>query len=509
MLETDDTIVAIATPPGQGGVGIVRLSGGLARSMANRIFTPARAGTKLGGRRLIHGELQDPVSGIILDDCLCCLMPAPHSYTGEDVVEFHCHGSPVVLREVTSCCLGLGARLAGRGEFTLRAFLNGRLDLAQVEAVMGLVGARTATAAQVAARGVQGALAHRLAPLQDTLTGTLAYLEATIDFTEEDLPELAGPELADAVARSRIDLEGVLRRAGHGALLRDGVRVVLAGKPNVGKSSLLNALLRRDRAIVTPVPGTTRDTLEEAVDIHGLPMFLVDTAGLAPTDDPIERLGIERSTEALRHAGIIALVMDIGAAPDAEDRAAAIAATRRTSDIPVLLVLNKCDLSSRLPADRFLALLDEEAPASMPQSVSAVGYGAARNNRPIAEEAACARQAPDMDQPRPFQFRRVVECAAAGGLGLNELEDALADLALAGETLNVEDTLIDNARQRQALEAAIAALVTAEAGLRAAGPAEITCIDLRSALESLAEITGRNVDEAVLDRIFRDFCIGK
>ncbi len=509
MLETDDTIVAIATPPGQGGVGIVRLSGPLARSIATRVFEPARAGATLGGRRLVHGALRDPDSGAVLDDCLCCLMAAPHSYTGEDVVEFHCHGSPVALREVTACCLGLGARLAGRGEFTLRAFLNGRLDLAQAEAVMGLVGARTATAAQVAARGVRGALAQRLAPLQDTLTGTLAYLEATIDFTEEDLPERASPELAEVVALSRLDLEEILARAGHGALLRDGVRVVLAGKPNVGKSSLLNALLRRDRAIVTPIPGTTRDTLEEAADIHGLPMFLVDTAGLTPTDDPIERLGIERSGAALRTAGIVALVMDIAAPPDAEDRAAAAAAARLAPEIPVLVVLNKCDLSDRLSAERFMALLNEEASASslLAGSPPSTGTRLAGSHSPGVE--LWSRRTPTSNQARLFPFTRMVECAAATGLGLNELEDALADLALAGETLQVEDTLIDNARQRQALEAAISSLVAAEAGLRAAGPAELTCIDLRSALEYLAEITGRNVDEAVLDRIFHDFCIGK
>jgi tRNA modification GTPase len=504
MLESDDTIVAIATPPGQGGVGIVRLSGRLARSIADRVFTPARPGTKLAGRRLIHGRLRDPGSGAILDDGLCCLMAAPHSYTGEDVVEFHCHGSPVVLREVSACCLGLGARLAGRGEFTLRAFLNGRLDLAQAEAVMGLVGARTATAAQVAALGVQGALARRLAPVQDALTGALAYLEATIDFTEEDLPERAGPELADTVARNRVDLEGILRRAGHGALLRDGVRVVLAGKPNVGKSSLLNALLRRDRAIVTSIPGTTRDTLEEAVDIHGLPMFLVDTAGLGDTDDPIERLGIERSTEALRHAGIIALTMDAGVPPDAQDRAAAAAAARLAPEIPLLLVLNKCDLPGRLPAATFIALLNQDAQDWTIPPAGGLGNGAILDDPPVPEERVGSRR-----ESESSPFSRYVECAAATGLGLNMLEDALADLALAGEVLNVEDTLIDNARQSQALEKAISALVAAETGLRTARPAELACIDLRSALQSLAEITGHDVDEAVLDRIFHDFCIGK
>ncbi|MGH2390356.1 MAG: tRNA uridine-5-carboxymethylaminomethyl(34) synthesis GTPase MnmE, partial [Chloroflexota bacterium] len=222
MLNSNDTIAAIATPPGQGGVGIVRLSGPQSLPIADRLFAPARPTARLG-RRLSHGALRDPRSGALLDEGLCCLMVAPRSYTGEDVVEFHCHGSPIVLREVLAGCLSLGARLANRGEFTLRAFLNGRMDLAQAEAVMGLVGARTATAAQVAAHALRGALAQHLTPLEEGLTGTLAYLEAAIDFTEEDLPEQAAPELADAVERTRAELERLLLRAGHGALLRDGV----------------------------------------------------------------------------------------------------------------------------------------------------------------------------------------------------------------------------------------------------------------------------------------------
>jgi tRNA modification GTPase len=299
-------------------------------------------------------------------------------------------------------------------------------------------------------------------------------LEAAIDFTEEDLPEHAAPELADAVAQARVELERLLRRAGHGALLRDGVRVVLAGKPNVGKSSLLNALLRRDRAIVTAIPGTTRDTLEEAVDIHGLPMFLIDTAGLGETSDPIELLGIARSTEAVRRAGIVVLVMDVSSPPDAADQAAVAAVGRLAPRTPLLLVLNKRDLLTHVPAPHFADLFDRE-PALDSRS----------------------RTIP------------IVECAAATGLGLDALEDLLADTALAGQTLDVEDTLVDNARQLQALEEAVRSLLAAEAGLRATRPPELACIDLRAALESLGAVTGRNVSEAVLDRIFQDFCIGK
>ena len=273
-------------------------------------------------------------------------MPAPHSYTGEDVVELQCHGSPMVLQMVLRACTALGARLAERGEFTMRAFLNGRLDLAQAEAVLNLVSARTPTAAQVAAVGLSGALARRIEPIVTLLIGTLAYLEASIDFVEEDLPLQSSPRLAEEVASARTQLEVMLQRAHHGAILRDGVRVILAGKPNVGKSSLLNALLRRDRAIVTPIAGTTRDTLEEAADIHGIPMFLIDTAGLAETADPLERLGIARSSQALASAGIVVAVLDASASPDASDvHAMQWRAGDARSSGPLVLVLNKIDLA--------------------------------------------------------------------------------------------------------------------------------------------------------------------
>ena len=480
MLGSDDTIAAIATPPGQGGVGIVRLSGPQARALGARVFVPSRRGAARDSHRLVHGLFRHPTSGVMIDQGLYCWMAGPRSYTGEDVVEFHCHGSPVVLEQVLACCLSEGARIANRGEFTLRAFLNGRIDLAQAEAVMDLVRARTATAAQVAAQSLTGALARRLAPIQDAVTGALAYLEATIDFVEEDLPEQAAPDLAETVARARGDLEEILRRAAHGAILRDGVRVVLAGKPNVGKSSLLNALLRRDRAIVTDIPGTTRDTLEEAVDIHGLPIFLVDTAGLAATDDPVERLGIARSTAALREAGIIALVMDQGAPPDALDNAAIAAIHEHAPSLPLLLVLNKCDTPNRVEASCFADLVH-----------------LARN------------QADSLDAGWAVPPLTVVECSATTGQGIEALEDALAALALGGEPLNAEDTLVERGRQRQALEETARALAIAEQGLRQARPSELVCIDLGAALEALGTVTGRNVSEAVLDRIFRDFCIGK
>jgi tRNA modification GTPase len=285
---------------------------------------------------------------------------------------------------------------------------------------------------------------------------------------EEDLPHQASPRLAADVARNRAELEAILQRAHHGAILRDGVRVVLAGKPNVGKSSLLNALLRRDRAIVTPIAGTTRDTLEEAADIYGILMFLIDTAGLAETTDPIERLGIARGSQALASAGIVLAVLDASAPPDAMDvRALQCVQDARPSG-PLALVLNKVDLAPSARMADFLAIFP---PGLRP------------------DQSVC--------------------CSAATGAGIESLEDTLAQLALGGQQLDADSILVENTRQRQALEDALLALDVALDGLGGERPPELICIDLRTALEALGRITGHNVGEAVLNRIFSDFCIGK
>ena len=367
-------------------MGIVRLSGPDARSIADALFSPDRGPAKLTSHRLVHGLARDPRSGALIDDCMLCFMAGPHSYTGEDVVEFQCHGSPVVLQRLVSCCLEAGATLAQRGEFTLRAFLNGRLDLAQAEAVVDIVRARTPTAAQVAAQGLTGALASRLEPIAAAMTGALAYLEASIDFVEEGLPQQRIAEQIDLLDAARRAISALLSRASHGALLRDGVRVVLAGKPNVGKSSLLNALLRRDRAIVTPVAGTTRDTLEEAADIHGLPMYLIDTAGLTETEDMVERLGVERSRAAVASAAVVVLVVDAAEALEQPDLDAAKTIALGAPSTPLVVAENKCDLVA----------------------------GGRRAGDPERDVVLAS-----------WQPAQIVRCSAATGEGLARLEDAL------------------------------------------------------------------------------------
>jgi len=309
----DDTIAAISTPVGEGGIGIVRLSGPEALSILQRLFKPGGCGAKRDGSftpapyHLHYGHIVDPETGERVDEVLVAYMPAPHTYTREDVAEIDCHGGIVPLRRVLALCLRQGARLAHEGEFTLRAFLNGRLDLAQAEAVLDIVRAKTEASLRVAMGQLGGGLSREVREVRSKLVETLAYLEASIDFPEDEIPNHdPTANLSTAIEH----LERLLAQADQGIIYRQGVRTAIVGRPNVGKSSLLNALLRTSRAIVTPIPGTTRDTLEETINLHGIPLCLIDTAGIRKGRDPIEQLGVERSRRALERADLVLMMVD-------------------------------------------------------------------------------------------------------------------------------------------------------------------------------------------------------
>ncbi len=471
MTNPADTIVAVATPPGEGGVGVVRLSGPRAKEIGVALVeTTSAAGARWPSHRLVYGHVVDEVTGRAVDEVLAVFMRGPHTYTAEDVFEVQCHGGPVVLRRIVALALRQGARLAERGEFTLRAFLNGRLDLAQAEAVLDVVKARTPGALQVAVDQLDGALSRRLSPLEDDLLGVLAFVEASIDFVEDGIPASDSAVLLariDAVGGALASLRATAR---EGMVLRGGVRAVLAGAPNVGKSSLLNALLDLDRAIVTPVAGTTRDTVEEPAVIGGLPVYLVDTAGLTPTDDPVEKLGVERSRQAIAGAGLLLLVADLSRPLDAQDRAALSTARALAPATPAVLVLNKADLPPQLDLTTLDDLWD--------------------GRQPVA----------------------VVRCAALTGTGLDDLRDAIAVGVLGdrgGQREDPDRVVIDNERHYRALEEAAEALSAARDGLEAAAPLDLAAGDLRAAATALGRITGRDVGDDLLSRIFADFCIGK
>src|SRR5436305_1526844 len=342
MLATADTIVAIATPPGEGGVGIGRPGGPHALDVGRALVRPARR-TTWPSHRLVYGHVVDDACGRRVDEVLAVYMAAPHTYTAEDIFEIHGHGGPAPLGAVVELALRHGARPAARGEFTLRAFLNGRLDLSQAEAVLDVVRARTPTALHVAVEHLSGGLSRRLRPVVDELMGVLAFLEASIDFVEEGIPEAACQTLLARLGQADEGLQALLATARHGIILREGLRAVLAGAPNVGKSSLLNRLLRADRAIVTPVAGTTRDTVEEPANIRDVPVYLVDTAGLTETDDPVERIGVARSHQALASAGMVVLVLDGSQPLDAGDRAVAATLAGLPEAPRLVVALNKDD----------------------------------------------------------------------------------------------------------------------------------------------------------------------
>jgi tRNA modification GTPase len=429
-----------------------------------------------------------------VDEVMACYMAPPRSFTGEPTVEIHAHGSPQALRGIVALCLAQGARPAARGEFTLRAFLNGRLDLAQAEAVLDVVQARTPTALDLAVAQLGGALTRRLEGPTDAMLGALAHMEALIDFVEDGVPPAQEEAIAAGLAGALDGLRALLATADAGIVLREGVRAVLAGKPNVGKSSLLNALLRVERAIVTPIPGTTRDTVEEPVNVRDVPVYLVDTAGLTETDDPVERLGVQRSRQALAAAGLAILVLDASRPADDGDRAVVAALGSLPQPPRLVVALNKDDLPGVLDESSARDLLGA---GLRPHAI--VSCSAVRAHGLEALEAAIAAAALGHGQQDA--------CVAAGALPSQLLGEGSS---LPGVPL-AEGVAVDRARHKEALAAAVAGVERTLEGLRGGQLSlDLLCVDLRGALLRLGEITGRsNVAEDVLDRIFRDFCIGK
>jgi len=449
-----DTIAAVSTPPGAGGIGVVRLSGVGALEILARLFVPQRERTPPPSHRLVRGRVVD-ASGEAIDEVLAVAMRGPHSYTGEDVVEIHCHGSPPVLRRVLARCCECGARTAEPGEFTKRAFLNGRIDLVQAEAVAALIGARTESASRAALRQLGGRLSDELGELRERLIDVRARIEIMLDFSEEEI-DLTPATVADDIGAVAARIGRLLASFEGGRLLREGVRLAIVGRPNVGKSSLLNALLGVERAIVTPAPGTTRDVVSDDLEIDGIPVVLADTAGLRASADPVEQLGIERARLEAARADAVLIVLD-GSQPLGEDDRAALAEVGGT---PSIRVVNKSDL---------------------PSAWSPGGE----------------------DVPAP-----VVRVSALTGAGLAELRRAIVQLVGAGD-LDPRAPIVTAVRQRDALARAREALDRALAALRGASTIDAAAVDIQAAVEHIGAITGEVTTEDILDRIFRDFCIGK
>jgi tRNA modification GTPase len=455
MISTDDTIVAIATPLGAGGLGVVRMSGPGALGIAARVFSGADL-TGVPSHTLHHGWVLSGVRS--LDETVAAVFRAPRSYTGEDVVEFSCHGSSAVLTDLVALLQAGGARAARPGEFTERAFLNGKIDLVQAEAVADLINARSSAARQAAADQLRGALSAQLRSLRDGLLNLVAHLEANLDFVEEDIPGLARDSMRDDLTALERRAAALVASAARGRLLRSGVAVALVGRPNVGKSSLFNALLGHDRAIVTPVPGTTRDTLEEGVAWEGTPVDLTDTAGLRQTSDPVEALGTERSRRAEAAAEVVLAVVDASAPLTSDD----LSLLSRLRERKAVAVLNKSDLG-----------IDPSARAAVADFVTAI------------------------------------ETSAATGAGLDALRAAALAAAHGGAPETESAAVVTNVRHAELLERARAKMAAGLDALAAGRSEEAVAIDLGDALEALGAITGEALTEDILSAIFRRFCVGK
>lgn len=450
-----ETIAAIATAivPEQGSVGIVRLSGSKSVSIAQKLFqTPGRQTWE--SHRILYGFIRHPETRHTIDEALLLLMLAPRSYTREDVVEFHCHGGIIAVQQVLQLCIEAGARLAQPGEFTLRAFLNGRLDLTQAESIADLVGARSPQAAQTALAGLQGKLASPIRQLRATCLDILAEVEARIDF-EDDLPPLDQAEIQAQLRQVLAEVTRILATADRGELLRTGLKVAIVGRPNVGKSSLLNAWSRSDRAIVTDLPGTTRDVVESQLVVGGIPIQVLDTAGIRETEDQVEKIGVERSRLAAQSADLVLFTIDAQAGFTEFDREI----YHQVNDRPLILVINKIDLS--------------EVKGELPNAL------------------------------------QTVKTAASLNQGIDALETAILNTVQTGKIQAANLDLAINQRQAAALTRSKIALEQVQNTIVNQLPLDFWTIDLRIAVQALGEILGEDVTESVLDRIFSRFCIGK
>jgi tRNA modification GTPase len=493
-LNLQDTIVAISTPPGRGGLGVVRLSGSRARSIAECILRFSGEVTW----RPWHVQMADlhPV-----DQVLVAFFVAPRSYTAEDVVEISCHGSPVVLRYAVERALEAGARLADPGEFTLRAFLNGRIDLPRAEAIRDLIEATTLYQARVAAQQAGGSVSRRIAPLKEQLLDLIALLEAGIDFAEDDVGVATAGEILRRLAPV---LEGVGRLAAsfqYGGLVRAGLTLAIVGRPNVGKSSLFNRLLEQDRAIVASAPGTTRDLVSETASIGGIPVKLYDTAGIRDGAELVESLGIERSFQAMADADLTLVVVDVSQPLDDEDRALIARAERQGRH---LVAANKCDLIPDLtaPADVAQALVPA-ASALMPtlplDAVSQPRTGV-ETSLDTAGTSACATSSGTSG---------LIAVSALTGEGIAQLRDAILEALAPKGAFEQETGFITSLRHEQLLRESAGYLEKAGAAVEAGIPHEMLLLDLYSALRPIDAITGATSADDILNRIFSTFCIGK
>lgn len=454
----EDTIAAIGTAPGESGIGIIRISGEEALPILTRIFVPVSHEIK--GRVLSYGHIIDPGTGKILDEVMAVYMKGPYTYTAEDVAEIQCHGSFVSLRNILELVLRSGARLAEKGEFTKRAFLNGRLDLSQAEAVIDLIRARSEKTFDVAMSQLEGVFSAQIGQIREDLVDVLVNLTVNIDYPDEDIEQITYDNLKKSILKIKEKIDKLLSTSDTGRIIREGLKISIIGKPNVGKSSLMNALMGENRAIVTDIPGTTRDTIEETLVIRDIPVVLTDTAGIRDTDDTIERIGIEKSKEAFNRSDLVIFVIDASRPLERDD----MDIIRTIGDRKVIVLLNK--------TDKGIYISEDDIKKDMPN--------------------AC-----------------VIKTSLINGEGTETLAEVVENLVYGGHMTRSETNIVTNARHKALLQEASGSMKDAVSMIIDRQPLELIEIDVNHGYEALGEITGQTAVPDIIDRVFERFCLGK
>lgn len=456
----EDTIAAVATAYGEGGIGIIRISGEEALPILQEIFEFHGDTDTFTSRRMTYGKIIDKEKNQIIDEVLAVYMKGPKTYTAEDVVEINCHGSMVSLRKTLALVLRKGARLAEPGEFTKRAFLNGRLDLSQAEAVIDMIRAKTDKSFDVAVSQLEGRLSLKVEEIRQKLLDLLVDITVNIDYPDEDIEEMTYEKLEESIVETQDMIEKLLATSSTGRMIREGIKIAIVGKPNVGKSSLMNGLLKETRAIVTDIPGTTRDTIEEVLSIRNIPVYLVDTAGIRETSDKVEKMGIEKSKEAFNQADFILFLLDGSRPLEEEDLQIMEFLKERKS----LVLINKRDLGE--------AISIEDISAKLPAS-------------------------------------QVIEASLLKGQGITEIEDAVEDLVYGGEIVQKESMMVNNVRHIELLQQAVKSLTDALHMSERREALDFIEVDVKNAYERLGEIIGETVSDDIINEVFARFCLGK
>ena len=453
----NDTISAISTAYGEGGIGIVRMSGSRSYEILSDIFDNI---DKVENRKLTYGHIRDPRDGRTVDEVLVAYMKAPHTYTGEDVVEINCHGSMVALRKILDITLKEGASLAEKGEFTKRAFLNGKIDLSQAEAVIDLIKASSSSGYDVALSQLDGSFGRNISEIRQKLVDILVDITVNIDYPDEDIEEVVYENLRENIFKIKEDIDYLISTSDTGRILKDGIKIAIIGKPNVGKSSLMNRLLMENRAIVTDIPGTTRDVIQENMMIRNIPVILIDTAGIRETDDKIEKIGIEKSKETFNDADLILFLLNSGDVITDED----YSIMNRVANKNVLVLLNKSDMDRKIETDRIKEILGDKT---------------------------------------------FLDTSMETGQGVEELKDIIEKMVYKGNLKQDNSLIVTNARHLNLLRDASAFLEDSLKSIESNQPLEFIEIDVKNTYDDLGAILGEEVGDDILNEVFSRFCLGK